>query len=173
MRDRSPGLVTRTVAGVVVPSVAIAAHGLASHAVPSTSGMLLTAAIGVLVGVALDGGPRRPLRSALTSTVGLLTAAQIGAHLALMIGSDSAPMVMHHDAWLPMVVTHAIAIPLSAVLIVATATLLDRLTSTIRSLLPYRGVDAPPAVTVRWTPPHIAPSVIVGSGGVRGPPIAA
>ncbi|MFW0796578.1 YtxH domain-containing protein [Gordonia sp. CPCC 205515] len=171
--DRSPGLATRVAAGVVVPFVAVAAHGLAADELPSTSGMLLTATIGVLVGVTLGGGRRQSLPAAIGSTTALLTAAQIGAHVALMVGGNSSGMIMHHDAWLPMLLTHVIAIPLSAVLIVAAATVLARITSTIRSLIPPRGVDAPPAVAVRWFPPYITSSVIVGSVGVRGPPVSA
>ncbi|MYR06672.1 YtxH domain-containing protein [Gordonia sp. SID5947] len=167
--DRSPDVLTRVAAGVVVPVVAVAAHGLGAGSVPGSAGMLLSVGIGALVALFLGGQRQRSVTTATLATAGLLTLAQIGSHLSLMAGQTQS--AMHHDALLPMLLTHLIAIPSSAALIVVAAGLLRALTSTMRRLSPPPRVAAPPHVAVvRWVAPHLYSGVVVGGVGVRGPP---
>ncbi|MGC4962724.1 YtxH domain-containing protein [Gordonia sp. DT101] len=168
--DRSPDVLTRVAAGVVVPVVAVAAHGIGGGSVPGSAGVLLSGGIGALVALVLGSQRRRSATAATLSTAGLLTLAQIASHLSLMaVQTPSA--AMHHDALLPMLLTHLIAIPLSAGLIVAAAGLLRALTSTVRCLFPPpRFAASPPVVPVRWVAPYLYTGVVVGGVGVRGPP---
>ena len=166
--ERSPDAVMRVAAGAVVPVVAVAAHGLGSGTMPGMGGIVLTSGIGILVGVALGGGRRRSATAATIIAIAALTVAQIGAHVALTVGQ--AATGMHHDAVGPMVLTHLVAIPVSAVLLVAAAGLLGALTSTIRGLSPLPRIAAPAVRVVRWDAPDLVTDLVVGGVGVRGPP---
>ncbi|MDY6808265.1 MAG: YtxH domain-containing protein [Actinomycetota bacterium] len=169
--DRADDAVTRVASAVVVPVVAVAAHGMGAGGLPSTGGMLLTVGIGVLAALGLRNPPRRSVRGATLSAAGVLSAAQVAAHLAMSVGAAPASMHVHHDALLPMALTHAVAIPVSAVLIVAAAGLLAALTSTIRTLTGPPIVAAPVAARVEWVAPTLRTVALAGGGGVRGPPV--
>ncbi|AZG45667.1 YtxH domain-containing protein [Gordonia insulae] len=168
--DRSPDVLTRVAAAVVVPVVAVAAHGLGSGSMPGPSGLLLSAGIGALVAAVLGGGRRRTTTTDTVFVTGLLTSAQIGSHLAFTVGQP--PMAMHHDAVLPMLLTHLVAVPLGAVLIVVASSLLAILTSTIWRLVPPPPIaPAPVVLPIRWADPWVPAGPVVGGTGVRGPPV--
>ena len=168
--ERSPDVLLRVAVGVVVPVVAIAAHGLGSGSLPGVGGMVLSAAIGVLVGLVLGVRRRRPAASSTVLATAVLTLAQIGAHISFTIGHT--PSAMHHDALLPMLLTHLVAVPASAVLIVAAAVLLEAVTRTFRRLAPPPRIVAPGVRPVRWDAPLLVIDVVIGGAGVRGPPVA-
>ncbi|MFW0785495.1 YtxH domain-containing protein [Gordonia sp. CPCC 206044] len=166
-RDHRPDALTRVAAGVVVPVVAVGAHGLGAGEMPAPAGMLLTAAIGALVAYVVGGQQARTAGRATVHAAAVLTLAQIGAHLSMGIGHSG----MHHDGFAPMVFTHLVAIPLSAVLIVAAATVLAAITSTIRSVVPIPVLAVPSAPQTIWVAPHLPRDVVTGGVGVRGPPV--
>ncbi|MCZ4537304.1 YtxH domain-containing protein [Gordonia terrae] len=158
----------RVAAAGVVPAVAVAAHGAASGAMPSSSGVLLSAAIGVVAAMLL--APRRGrLTTAAASTTLVLSAAQAASHWELALDAGHAA---HAASTLPMLLTHLVAIPLSAVGIVAGAHLLASIGSVIRSLVPPVTVAAHPAAPVFWTPPCVRAAPALCGTGVRGPPAA-
>ncbi|WP_435174285.1 YtxH domain-containing protein [Gordonia hongkongensis] len=158
----------RVAAAGVVPAVAVAAHGAASGAMPSSSGVLLSAAIGVVAAMLL--APRRGrLTTAAASTTLVLSAAQAASHWALALDVGHAA---HDASTLPMLLTHLVAIPLSAVGIVAGAHLLASIGSVIRSLVPPVALAAHPAAPVFWTPPCVPAAPALCGTGVRGPPAA-
>lgn len=169
--DRAGEALTRVAPAVVVPVVAVAAHGMGAGGLPTTGGMLLTVAIGVLAAMCLRGTRRRSVRGGTLSAAGVLSAAQVAAHLVMSVEQAPAATHFHHDALLPMVATHAVAIPVSAVLIVAAAGLLAALTSTIRTLAGCPVLVAPLRQPVGWVPPTLRIVAFVGGGGVRGPPV--
>ncbi|MFE0752151.1 YtxH domain-containing protein [Gordonia sp. NPDC058843] len=159
---------TRVAAAGVVPTVAVAAHGAASGAMPSSSGVLLSAAIGGVASLLLVPGRRRFLTAAASTTL-VLTAAQVASHWALALDAGHAA---HGTSTLPMLLTHLVAIPLSAVLIVAGAHLLASVGSVIRSLMPPVALAARPAAPVFWTQPWVPAAPALCGTGVRGPPAA-
>lgn len=167
--DQSPDVLMRVSAGVVVPVVAVAAHGLGSGSLPGSGGMVLSASIGVLVGLVLGGRRRQSATSATVLAIAVLTLAQIGAHISFTVGHTSS--AMHHDALLPMLLTHLVAVPVSAVCIVAAAVLLDAVTRTFRRLAPLPRITAPGVRPARWDAPLLVIDVVIGGAGVRGPPV--
>lgn len=164
--DRTSDAFTRVAAVGVVPTVAVAAHGAAGGAAPSSSGLLLSAAIGVVAAMLLVSRRRR-LVPAAASTAAVLTAAQIACHWSVAFDAGHAT---HATPALPMLLTHLVAIPLSAVLIVIGAHLLASMGSVIRSLaLPILPV-APAAAPIYWVQPCVPSGPDLGGTGVRGPP---
>ncbi|MFL1597270.1 YtxH domain-containing protein [Gordonia amicalis] len=166
---RTPDVFTRVAAAGVVPAVAIAAHGAAGGQMPSSGGLVLTAAIGVVAAMLLQPATRgRRLAPATASAVGILTAAQVAGHWSLAADAAHAG----HDApALPMLLTHLVAIPLSAVLIVVGAQMLAVIGSVIASLMPPAALLAPGARPVFWTQRGVLAAPPVGGTGVRGPPL--
>lgn len=163
---RPPDAFSRVAAAGVVPAVAVAAHGAASGAVPSSSGILLSAAIGGVAAMLLAPRRRRFLTAA-ASTTAILSVAQVASHWALGFDAGHAA---HDTSTLPMLLTHLVAVPLSAVLIVAGAQLLGSIGSVIRSLVPPVALAARPALPVFWTQPWVPAATALCGTGVRGPP---
>lgn len=166
--DRGRDTLTRVAAGVVVPVVAVAAHGFGAGALPSTGGMLLTAAIGVLTTLAMGDCRRRSTLKATLSAVVALTAAQLAAHVAMSIGHPAMHIDQH--ALLPMTVTHAVAIPVSALLIVVAAGLLAALTSTIRAITVEPVIASHTVAAISREMPRSGGALVIGGCGVRAPP---
>lgn len=163
---RSPDAFSRAAAAGVVPAVAVAAHGAASGAIPSSSGILLSAAIGAIAAMLL--APRRGrLTTAAASTTLVLSVAQAASHWALALDAGHAA---HDASTLPMLLTHLVAIPLSAVLIVVGAHLLSSIGTVIRSLMPPVALAARPTAPVFWTQPCVLSAPALCGTGVRGPP---
>ncbi|MHC3004727.1 YtxH domain-containing protein [Gordonia sp. GN26] len=166
---RTPDAFTSVAAAGVVPSVAVAAHGAAGGQALSSGGVVLTVAIGVVAAMLLQPATRgRRLVPAATSAAGVLTAAQIASHWSL---AADAAHVTHDAPALPMLLTHLVAIPLSAVLIVVGAQLLAVIGSVIASLTPPVALRVPGASPVFWTRPAVVAGPAVGGTGVRGPPL--
>ncbi|WP_376767298.1 YtxH domain-containing protein [Gordonia asplenii] len=149
--------VTRCSVGATVPSVALAAHGLAGGGFP-TSGMVLVAGIGAIAAMLTRG-------AGLARVFGVLSVAQAASHLALMLA--------HGDMWTldpaSMLMTHLVAIPVSALAIMVVAQLISLITSVLRVVV--GPVTEPAAGAPPW---HSVPAVLVGiavvSGRIRGPP---
>lgn len=161
---------TRAGVSLVVPAVAVAAHGIAAGGAPHAQGVLVSAGIGGLF-AQLSGVRRQSRAAAIASTTVLLTIAQVACHWAMTIGD--AGHGAHTASAAPMLLTHAVAIPLSAVLLILAATLADLLTSSIRALSPRPTLRIPgrprPAVDV----PVVVSGPMFGGPGVRGPPVSA
>ncbi|MGW6032341.1 YtxH domain-containing protein [Gordonia terrae] len=163
---RPPDAFSRAAAAGVVPAVAVAAHGAASGTIPSSSGILLSAAIGAIAAMLL--APRRGrLVTAAASTTLVLSVAQAASHWALALDAGHAA---HGTSTLPMLLTHLVAIPLSAVLIVVGAHLLSSIGTVIRSLMPRVALAARPTAPVFWTQPCVLSAPALCGTGVRGPP---
>ncbi|MCK8616182.1 YtxH domain-containing protein [Gordonia sp. C13] len=166
---RTPDAFMRVAAAGVVPTVAIAAHGAAGGQSLSSGGVVLTVAIGVAAALLLQPAIRgRRLVPAAAAATSVLTAAQVGSHGAL---AADAAHVTHDAPALPMLLTHLVAIPLSAVLIVVGAQLLAVIGSVIASLTPPVALRIPGASPVFWTQPAVLAGPAVGGTGVRGPPL--
>ncbi|MCR5977910.1 YtxH domain-containing protein [Gordonia jinghuaiqii] len=163
---RAPDAFSRVAAVGVVPTVAVAAHGAASGAMPSSSGVVLSVAIGVVASMLLMTRRRR-LVPAAASTTAVLTAAQVACHATLTVDAGHA---VHAPSALSMLITHLLAIPLSAVLIVVGAHLLASVGSVIRSFVPPVTSRAPAAPRTFWTQPLLLAVPALGGTGVRGPP---
>ncbi len=164
---RPPDAFSRVAAAGVVPAVAVAAHGAASGAMPSSSGILLSAAIGGVASMLL-ASRRRGFPTAAVSTTMVLSIAQAGSHWALALDAGHA---VHGTSAPAMFFTHLVAIPLSAVLIVAGAHLLASIGTVIRSLVPPVAPTAHPAAPVFWTQPCVPAAPALCGNGVRGPPV--
>ncbi len=164
--SRSPDVFSRVAAAGVVPAVAVAAHGAASGAMPSSSGILLSVAIGAVASILLAPGRRRFLTAAVSTTI-ILSVAQAASHWALALDAGHAA---HGTSTLPMLLTHLVAIPLSAALIVAGAHLLASIGTVIGSLVPPVALAARPAAPVFWTQPCVPAAPALCGNGVRGPP---
>ncbi|SDU59849.1 hypothetical protein [Gordonia westfalica] len=166
---RTPDAFTRVAAAGAVPAVAIAAHGAAGGQAPSSGGLVLTIAIGVVAAMLLQlATHRRRLLPATASAVGVLTAAQVASHWSL---AADAAHVTHDAPAMPMLLTHLVAIPLSAVLIVVGAQLLAVIGSVIASLTPPVALRVPGARPIFWTQPAVLAGPAAGGTGVRGPPL--
>ncbi|MEE4023535.1 YtxH domain-containing protein [Gordonia sp. PKS22-38] len=168
--DRAGDSLTRIAAGVVVPGVAVAAHGLGAGAVPGVAGMVLAAAVGVLAALLLGDRRRRSAIVSVSRAAGVLTVAQIAAHTVMTMGPAHAGAHDHHDAVLPMLLTHIAAIPLSAALIVVAAGLLATLTTAIGKLTAPPVIAAPAPAPVFWVAPTPGLTAVIRGIGVRGPP---
>lgn len=151
--------VTRVSVGAVVPAVALSAHGLAGGDLP-TSGTLLVAGIGVVAAMLTRG-------AGLVRVFGVLTGAQAASHVALML--------VHGHAWslepASMLLTHLLAVPASALLIVAVAQLISLITSMVR--VPVFDGPTPVAGRPRYAELPVLRATRVMTGSIRGPPIAA
>ena len=80
---------------------------------------------------------------------------------------------VHATGAAPMLLTHAVAIPLSAVLLILAATLADLLTSSIRALSPRPAPRIPGRPRPAVDAPVLVSGPVFGGPGVRGPPVAA
>ena len=72
---------TRVGVSLVVPAVAVAAHGIAAGGAPHAEGVLISAGIGGLFAL-MSGVRRRSRVVAIASTTLLLTIAQVACHWA-------------------------------------------------------------------------------------------
>ncbi|MEO9326988.1 YtxH domain-containing protein [Gordonia aurantiaca] len=171
--SRSPDAFTRVGAAGVVPAVAIGAHGEASGGLPGTGGVVLAAAIGIAAALLLDPPTRRRrLVPATASAIGVLTSAQVACHWALATDIAGATThTAHGVSTVPMLVTHLVAIPLSAGLIVVGAHLLAVAGSVIASLTAPVAERAAGPLQVRRPQPVLASGPALGGAGVRGPPL--
>ncbi|WP_018180493.1 hypothetical protein [Jongsikchunia kroppenstedtii] len=160
-RDVAAGAVALT-----TPTLAVAAHALSSGMAPGSAGIVLVAGSGLAAGLIARG-----LRS-LPAMALLLTAAALVNHLLLTVASSSQ-MPMSHDSDASMLILHALAIPLCALLIVAADRLYDIVTAVLVALgrrrLP-RPAGVHPVRIVSALPP-LAGRDLVGSNGLRGPPL--
>ncbi|GAB19472.1 hypothetical protein GOEFS_086_00420 [Gordonia effusa NBRC 100432] len=160
--------VARVAVASVVPSVAVGAHAIAGGGPPQSGGLILLAGIGVVAGLMVRG-------AGLLGVAGVLTGAQAACHAALAIshghlmtsGLSSAPGAAS------MLLTHLVAIPLSALAIVALAQLISLITSILRVVGGYAA--AVPRDTYRG---YVVPSELSGCRlaarpPVRGPPTVA
>lgn len=168
--QRPSDALTRVAVGAVVPAVAVAAHGVAGGGIPGAAGLLVSVAIGGLLGCVAHS-PRRTRTAAMVTTTLLLSFAQVACHWALAVGD--AGHAMHQAGGPGMLVMHAIAIPVSAVLLVLAATLADVVTSTIRSMTPPPVLRTPAQPRMRWVEPLVSSGPVLGGPGVRGPPVTA
>ncbi|MFT3899133.1 MAG: YtxH domain-containing protein [Gordonia sp. (in: high G+C Gram-positive bacteria)] len=148
---------------VAVPTLALTAHGAAAGMLPGSAGVLLTAAAGLVL-AALVGSPRErripPARIALLLLVG-----QVVGHPAASVGELPAA---HAGPSATMIAWHAVAIPLSAALLVAVAHVYAVLTAAIEALATGPYLAAPrlrPAPVLRWRP-------LVAIGAARAAPRA-
>lgn len=174
-RPAAPDAPMRVAAAAIVPAVGIAGHGMASGMMPSSAGILLTLAIGVAVGTVWR--PRRECAAlpAVAATAGLLTVAQAGVHLALSLGGHGGHSNSMMAAAMPhspvsMMLTHLVAIPLSAVLIVLGALFIDLITSTIAAIVAPARSAVWPHEKRTWHTPLLTTEMVFGGTGLRGPP---
>lgn len=174
----------RLAVAAVVPSLGIAAHAMASGMVPTAGPILASVGVGVLAASALTSRRRRTTAGDALAATLILTGAQLGAHLTLSVGTLSGGgmagggMVEHAGllggghAMAPMVFTHVVAVPASAVAIALMAALVDVLTSSLPTLCrPLRYAAWAPVVGC-WNRRRrpAACGVVVGGRGLRGPP---
>lgn len=162
-----PGLpALRVGVAVAVPVLALAAHGMADGSPPTSAGVVVCLAVGAVL-AALAGG-RRGLSP--TRTAALLAVGQLIGHPAAGVGDAAA----RHSAHLgTMLVWHAVAIPVSAVLLLLVARCYALVTAVLEAV-----VSSPRLVVVGALAPVIDQwwprTVVVGAGvGPRAPPVLA
>lgn len=152
---------------MTTPTLAVAAHALSSGMAPGSAGILLVAGSGLAAGLIARG-----LRS-LTAMALLLSAAAVVNHLLLTVAASNQMPHMSHGSDGSMLVLHALAIPLCALLIVAADRLYDIVTAVLVALgwrrLP-RPVGAQPTLIVSPLP-RLSGWDLIGSNGLRGPPL--
>ena len=166
--SHTPDAFTRVAACGVVPAVAVGAHATASGEMPGSGGVVLAAAIGLVAAGLLEILTRgRRLWPATAAAVAALTSAQVAIHGAL---AADATHVAHGGAPVGMLVTHLVAIPVSALLIVVGAQLLAVVGSVVRSLTSPTIARVPASVLLLRTQSPAAAGPAVGGAGVRGPP---
>lgn len=185
----------------MVPTLGLAAHGAASGVVPGAPAAALCLFLGVVTGVVVDVASRLR-GTGWVPLIGILTVAQGLAHLALSVGHDhhamspmpghemaghampamsTGGMLAHHlhallTPWSAngavMVLTHVIAVPLTAVLIALAAAVTGVATSVAAALRGPgprpRSVDPVP-VAVPAVVPYARIDRAAGPGK-RGPP---
>ena len=185
-------MVGRLAVAATVPTLAIAAHGVASGAVPGLDGIALCLFIGVVAGMCTGR------RCGAVALLAVLSAAQFASHLALaatmpmtpgaatptasMAGMDHHGMDhtgmahtgMAHSG-MSMMLTHLIAIPLCALLIAAAVAVVTVITSVLATLRRPRSQALGHVVAVvvhagevRWHRIDRA-----AGAGERGPPLIA
>ncbi len=163
-----PGLpALRVGVALAVPVLALAAHGLATGSVPGPAGTLVCAVLGVglagLVGAQSHRVP--PMRLAVVLALG-----QVLGHPASAIGD--AVVGPGHPAHIgAMALWHAVAVPASALLLMAVARCYALVTSVLAVLGPVPGI-APvgelPVAVGGWGPR----GVLAGAGAdARAPPV--
>ncbi|MEH3156846.1 MAG: hypothetical protein PGN29_16490 [Gordonia paraffinivorans] len=194
----------------MVPALGLAAHGVASGALPSPAAVALCLFLGAVTGLVVDVVSRLRGRGWLP-LVGILTVAQGLAHLALSVGHDhhaasmsampghemaghamptispggpampADGMLTHHlhallTPWSAdgavMLLTHLVAVPLTAVVIALAAAVTGIATSVVAALRGpgprLRPVSAAPVAVLTVVG---SPRVDRAAGpGVRGPP---
>lgn len=152
---------------MTTPTLAVAAHALSSGMAPGSAGILLVTGSGLAAGLIARG-----LRSRSAMAL-LLSAAAIVNHLLLSVASASQMPQMPHGSDTSMLLLHTLAIPLCALLIVAADRLYDVVTAVLiaagRRRLP-RPVGIQPVRIVSPLPP-LTGRDLVGSNGLRGPPL--
>ncbi|GAA1879295.1 hypothetical protein [Williamsia serinedens] len=190
---------------LVVPTLGLAAHGVASGSFPGATGIALCLFLGTVTGLVVDVASRLRGRGWLP-LVGILTVAQGLAHLALSVGHDhhadtahatnghtmtgmtgdggmsaGGGMLAHHlhalmTPWSAdgavMLLTHLVAVPLTAVVIALAAAVTGVATSVVAALRgpgprPQPVATPPVAVTVVGRCPRVDRAA---GPGVRGPP---
>lgn len=110
-----PESVSRAGVAVAVPGLALTAHGIATGSAPGSAGIVLCVVLGAALAavVARSGQRVSPIRAAVVLAVG-----QLVGHPAAGVGD----VVGGHSAHLTGVLAwHAVAVPVSAVLLVVVA----------------------------------------------------
>lgn len=134
------------VVGALSATTAVAAHGLAAGSLPATASLVIMTAACTVLGWAIGAISRR--RPGLFSTLGLLAAGQLLAHVSLTAldassGHHTAAATLTHTPGHTMLLMHAAATALTAAAIrVAEPALLCILTAIVALI---RAVLDPPA----------------------------
>lgn len=177
--ERGDVLPVRATIALAVPALAAAAHGRAGDVSASASDLVLLLGVGALAALvavpsqhAASAAVRRPKLSMLR-TAGVLSAAQICAHLVLAAGTHVSPGHGLGMSW-SMVTAHAVATGLTAVVVAVAAQLAHQvgvvLVAARRLVAGHehssRRVPAPVFGVVRVP----SSAALSGAGGVRGPP---
>lgn len=182
----------------MVPALGLAAHGAASGVLPGASAVALCLFLGVVTGAVVDVASR--LRGhGWAPLVGILTVAQGLAHLALSVGHDhhagsmpgmadhampdmpAGAMLIHHlhallEPWSAdgavMLLTHVIAVPVTALLIALAAAVTGVVTS-VAAALRGPGPRPRPLGAAPIAVPAVVPCPRIDRAagpGKRGPP---
>ncbi|SIS21465.1 hypothetical protein [Williamsia sterculiae] len=182
----------RIAVGVVVPVVAVAAHGTADGHFPGSAGLVLCALVGAVAAACAGRMVTAPRLFA------LLSGGQVACHLMLSACMAGGPGSMSDDpAAMPsghvhagsmvdaraaaaaagttwaMLLTHLIAIPVCAVLIAAVCRVVAVITAIARSLrrAPVATVVPRPRRVVVHVPFAATDALLCGGPGRRGPPV--
>lgn len=160
-----PGLpALRVGVAVAVPVLALSAHGVAGGSWPTSAGVVVCVALGAVL-AALVGGGRSALSPARMTA--LLALGQLIGHPAAGVGDAAAGHSAHLGT---MLAWHAVAVPVSALLLVLVARCYALVTSVLDAVassprLCVAGASA--AAADQWWPR----AVVVGAGaGPRAPP---
>ncbi|MFE0751520.1 hypothetical protein [Gordonia sp. NPDC058843] len=165
------------VVGALSASTAVAAHGLAAGSPPPTASLVIMTAACTVLGWAIGATSRR--RPGWISTIGLLAAGQLLAHVSLTALDSSsahhtAAAALTHTPSHSMLLVHAVATLLTAAAIrVAEPALLSVLTAIVALI---RAVLDPPADDSTVRVPHPVDSDArprlraIAALDTRGPP---
>ncbi|HKV19024.1 MAG TPA: hypothetical protein VJR50_08310 [Mycobacterium sp.] len=156
-------------AGLLTAALAVAAHGVGGHAVPSGTAAALLAVLSAMVGALTTTMPRASDARVL---LGLLAAGQLIGHLMLAAAGHSHGATAQPTA--AMLAAHALAVLVGAVLI-ASADRLCRAVSrvlavTVRPVVPL--VPARSIVVAFADHPQRSALLLAASVSHRGPPVS-
>ncbi|MFI6870993.1 hypothetical protein [Nocardia sp. NPDC050406] len=165
--------------GLAVAALAVAAHGAAGGDTPGSNGLALLLLIAGAVGALASVGPVRSR----WAVAGWLVGGQLGCHTALSLfsghghGSGAGVSGSGAAAVLPdrlMVVAHAVAAILCAVLILAAERLYGLVSQAIRVAVTRPAPVPSRRGALRWVRAagHIRHLLELGAVGPRAPPVA-
>lgn len=156
-----------------VVTLAIGAHGMAGGGTPQGTTLLLLGGVAAVLAAVVIAVPALALRR--RWLVPVLASGQILSHTAMSLGDAHDPAHAGSHLTMPMLVAHAAAVVVCAVLIAGAelvgprvAAALRRVLPRILAILPVRLEPALPHVVADLRPVH--PAVSVGSIARRGPP---
>lgn len=175
--------------GAVTIAVAIAAHGAAGGGFPTGSGLVILLLVGAATGGAATGMRTTPAaRTADRSLLPNLAVGQVASHAVLSAVLDQHGAAHHqnlaagslaaHGESLPMVLAHAVAIVVAAMLIQAGERGCACLSGLVAQVIALLALTTPVAVpevagAVAQDPPRLCPRLITAGLSSRGPPVGA
>lgn len=157
--------------GALTASMAVAAHGFAGGAVPSSAALVLLLALSVAVGV--TAATVATHRVGRTVPAWWLVGGQLAAHWALSLGDVHASHSGESGAGpTTMLIAHVVAIAVCACVVDAAERLYGPITSALRApLLRVPGRVAAPSMLLPHSDIRVpAPSPVLASVSSRGPP---
>lgn len=176
--ERGDVLPVRAAVVLAVPALGAAAHGSAGGESVSASNLVLLTGVGAVSAIAAAPSQqsaaavlRRPVPTWLRLAA-VLSAAQAAAHALLAAGTHPMPGHSGGVSW-PMSAAHAVAVALTAVVIVIAAQLAQLVGAVLvaaRRLVTGRYAQRRSAPRIAGVVRVVTVVALTGAGGVRGPP---